>query len=367
MAKRMRISGADGQGTRHASGNAARLPIAAAYSKCRYPSLLPEPSAYQSLRPSLRGGSRSLPAVRPTPRAPAGNGNSVIVPSGVTRPSAAPFVYQTLRSGPTATFVGEPVALGIANSVISPRIVMRPTRLPLTTRPSIVPFSSTNHMLPSAPAVMSPGPELGRGKGNSVTTPAIVMRPILLAWNSENQMLPSGPAASARGPLNGVGISNSVTTPAGVMRPILPAANKPNQMLPSAPSAIARGWLSGVGMRNSVISPAGVMRAIWPERCSENQTLPSAPSAMMRGALSSVGTSNSTRPVPSGFMRPMRLPLLSVNQTVPSGASAIVVGPLAGCGSENSVTSPVAASRSLGLSQRCCAEAQPATTNVATT
>jgi hypothetical protein len=91
------------------------------------------------------------------------------------------------------------------------------------------------------------------------------------------------------------------------------------------------------------------------------------PSAMMRGALSSVGTSNSTRPVPSGFMRPMRLPLLSVNHTVPSAASAIVVGPLAGCGSENSVTLPVAVSRSFAPSQRCCAEAQPATTSVATT
>ena len=210
-----------------------------------------------------------------------------MTPSGVTRPSDAPFVYQTLRSGPTATFVGEPVALGIWNSVISPRIVMRPTRLPSTTRPSMVPFNSMNHMLPSAPAVMSPGPESGRGNANSVTTPAIVMRPILLAWNSENQMLPSGPAASARGPLNGVGISNSVMTPAGVMRPILPAANMPNQMLPSAPSAIARGWLSGVGMRNSAISPRGVMRAIWSARCSENHMLPSAPSAMMRGELSS--------------------------------------------------------------------------------
>jgi hypothetical protein len=138
-------------------------------------------------------------------------------------------------------------------------------------------------------------------------------------------------------------------------------------MLPSAPSAIARGWLSGVGIGNSAISPVGVMRAICPARCSENQMLPSAPSAMMRGELSSVGTSNSTRPEPSGFMRPMRLPLLCVNQTVPSGASEIVVGPLAGCGSVNSVTSPVAVKRSAAPSQRCgCADAQPATTNVAT-
>src|ERR1051325_6376861 len=92
---------------------------------------------------------------------------------------------------------------------------MRPTRLPSGLRPSIVPDSSTNHMCPSAPAVMSPGPEFGRGSGNSVITPAGVMRPILLVLNSENQMLPSGPAASARGPLAGVGIANSEITPPG--------------------------------------------------------------------------------------------------------------------------------------------------------
>ena len=110
---------------------------------------------------------------------------------------------------------GDPVALGIGNSVMVPSSVMRPTRLPSTWRLSARPLSSTNHMLPSAPAVMSPGPRSAPGSMNSVTVPSSVIRPILPALNSENQMLPSGPAASARGPLFGVGIANSVITPCG--------------------------------------------------------------------------------------------------------------------------------------------------------
>src|SRR6185437_16621934 len=152
-----------------------------------------------------------------------------------------PREYQTLRSGPTAMLIGEGPCAGMANSLISPRVVMRPTRLPFVTRPSMPPDSSTNHRAPSAPAVISPGPEFGRGSVYSVTWPCELMRPILLVRYSENQMAPSGPAASARGPLLGVGIGNSVMTPAGVMRPVFPAANIPNQMLPAAPVAMARG------------------------------------------------------------------------------------------------------------------------------
>ena len=82
-------------------------------------------------------------------------------------------------------------------------------------------------MCPSAPAVMSPGPALGRGSGNSVMTPAGVMRPILLALNSENQMLPSGPAARARGPLSGVGMGYSVIDALRRDLADLPAAELP--------------------------------------------------------------------------------------------------------------------------------------------
>jgi hypothetical protein len=39
--------------------------------------------------------------------------------------------------------------------VMHPSKVMRQTRLPFTTRPSIVPFNSMNHGAPSAPVVMS--------------------------------------------------------------------------------------------------------------------------------------------------------------------------------------------------------------------
>src|SRR5581483_269343 len=149
--------------------------------------------------------------------------------------------YQMLRSGPTAMLIAEAAWVGIMNSVTSPRTVMRPTRFPSVVTPSMPPESSTNQSAPSAPVVMSPGPEWGLGNGNSVILPAGVIEPTLLARYSENQILPSGPAASARGPLSGVGRANSVMTPCGVMHPILLAANMPNQMFPSAPSAIARG------------------------------------------------------------------------------------------------------------------------------
>src|SRR5262245_26901162 len=286
-----------------------------------------------------------------------------MLPSAVTRPSTAPFVNQMLRSGPTAILIGDPVRLGIGYSVIVPSIVIRPTRLPSGLRPSICPASSTNHMLPSAPAVMSPGPEFGRGRSNSVILPWGVMRPILLALNSENQMLPSGPAASARGPESGVGIGNSVISPCGVIRPIFPPANSPNQMLPSLPSAIARGMLLGVGIANSAIEPSGEIRPIRLPVCSENHMLPSAPSAMILGELIADGNGYSLRPVPSGATRPIRLPPDSVNHTVPSFASARVVGPLPGLGSGHATGRPsVEVSRSFAPSQRCSAEADATAT-----
>ena len=48
-----------------------------------------------------------------------------MTPSGVTRPSLPAFVYQMLRSGPTAMLIGEPPWLGIGNSVTLPSSVMR--------------------------------------------------------------------------------------------------------------------------------------------------------------------------------------------------------------------------------------------------
>src|SRR5688500_3778666 len=81
---------------------------------CKYPILLFCPSVNHKRSVNRTGGCRSLPAVRPTARAcPSAIGNSVISPFMVTLPSAAPLVYQTLRSGPTAILVGELPSLGI--------------------------------------------------------------------------------------------------------------------------------------------------------------------------------------------------------------------------------------------------------------
>src|SRR5262245_452467 len=80
------------------------------HRKLKYAILFAPDSATHSRLPSRRGGCRSLPAVRPVaPALGVGSGNSVITPSGVTRPTCEPFVYQTLRSGPTAILIGDPV------------------------------------------------------------------------------------------------------------------------------------------------------------------------------------------------------------------------------------------------------------------
>ena len=63
------------------------------------------------------------------------------------------------------------------------------------------------------------------GTGNSVIVPRVVIRPILLAPNSVNHRFPSGPAAMRSGVLSAVGRGNSVIVPAGVIRPILLAAS----------------------------------------------------------------------------------------------------------------------------------------------
>ena len=201
---------------------------------------------------------------------------------------------------------------------------------------------------------MSPGPEFGRGRVNSVITPCGVMRPILLALNSENQMLPSGPAASARGPLSGVGIGNSVMTPCGVMRPILPPANSPNQMLPSAPSAIARGML--FGRRDWELGD----RAVRSDAADAIAGMLGEPHVAVRAERDDPRRAAGIRqleflsPVPSGAIRPIRLPALSVNQSVPSCAMAMVVGPLPGFGNGNSVNMPsVCRLLSAAVSHRC--------------
>src|SRR5262245_35208469 len=107
------------------------------YLNSKYPMRFAPDSVNQSRVPRRAGGWRSLPAVRPVAELPSPSGNSVMTPSGVTRPRTVPLVNHTLRSGPTAMLIGEPVWLGIGNSVTTPSIVMRPTRLPSGVRLSM--------------------------------------------------------------------------------------------------------------------------------------------------------------------------------------------------------------------------------------
>src|SRR5215468_2090795 len=86
------------------------------------------------------------------------------------------------------------------------------------------------------------------GTGNSVMTPAVVIRPTRFPSVSVNHRLPSGPGAIVPGLLRGVGIGNSVRTPAEVIRPIWLPSDSTNQRLPSGPAVIPSGSLPAVGM-----------------------------------------------------------------------------------------------------------------------
>ena len=85
----------------------------------------------------------------------------VISTVGVTRATSETkaLEIQMLPSGPAAMELGEFTPL---NSVITPLGVILPN---LSTACSV------NHMLPSAPVVMSPGKEFGVGVRNSAKTP----------------------------------------------------------------------------------------------------------------------------------------------------------------------------------------------------
>src|SRR6266568_3243481 len=82
-------------------------------------------------------------------------------------------------------------------------------------RPMLLPPNSVNQRAPSGPAVMPAGSLLAVGTANSVTTPAVVMRPILSAdtADSVNQRAPSGPAVMPTGLLLAVGTANSRILP----------------------------------------------------------------------------------------------------------------------------------------------------------
>ncbi len=87
------------------------------------------------------------------------------------------------------------------------------------------PTASLNQRFPSGPGVIALGDEPAVIPVlNSVTTPAVVTRPTRLPLAPVNQRLPSGPAAMSVGAeaavvTNSVTV-NSVTTPAGEIRAI---------------------------------------------------------------------------------------------------------------------------------------------------
>src|ERR1043166_7953149 len=98
----------------------------------------------------------------------------------------------------------------------------------------LLPEFSVNQMVPSCSAIMPEGLLPAVGIANSVIVPVGVTRPSLLAAmsNSVNQIEPSGAAVMANGLLCGVGIGNSVMVPEGVMRPILLPSISVNQRSP---------------------------------------------------------------------------------------------------------------------------------------
>ena len=96
-------------------------------------------------------------------------------------------------------------------------------KLPVVeTRPILLAPSSdsVNQSAPSGPAATAAGRLAAVGIANSVMLPVIVMRPILSVACSVNHSAPSGPRAIPAGALKAVGGANSVKLPVVVIRPI---------------------------------------------------------------------------------------------------------------------------------------------------
>ena len=120
-----------------------------------------------------------------------------------------PSAIHMAPSGPAAMRASRlPRQLLSAMAVTSPAMVMRPIPLP--------PSPAGNHMAPSGPAAISLGDPNAAGIENSVMEPRVVMRPIFP--NCVNHIAPSGPAAM---PPEAFIIGYSVTTPPRVIRPML--------------------------------------------------------------------------------------------------------------------------------------------------
>src|SRR6266542_1948525 len=123
-------------------------------------------------------------------------------------------VNHRLPSGPAVMPKGTATELWVENSVITPAVVMRPTRPPTT--------FSVNHRLLSGPTTMAQGLTLAVGTGNDVTAlsraPLGLSLPMALAdWvSSVNHMLPSGPATMPAGSTQPAG--QLVLAPPGTLK-----------------------------------------------------------------------------------------------------------------------------------------------------
>src|SRR5262249_6464534 len=160
-------------------------------------------------------------------------------------------------SGPVV--ISPLLAVGIANSVTTPVIVIRPI---------LPPAPSVNHRAPSGPVVMPSGPgDPGTANSTSCKLSAVAvvgMRPIFFDVNSVNHSAPSGPVVMECKMPSAL-IGNSVMLPPVVIRPILPPASV-NHSAPSGPVVIAEGRPAGVGGMNSVYvwATAGMVSATAP-------------------------------------------------------------------------------------------------------
>ena len=262
--------------------------------------------------------SGAAPAVSPSE-------NGVTTPSGVIRASVCDrvSVTQTLPSAPAAIPVGRPFDV-VANSVTSPSALMRPTCA----------FSdSVNHIAPSGPFAMPNGTPLGvMPSVNSVISPAVVMRPTR-SLMSVNQSVPAGPLAIEYGRLSSLRPPLNVSTsPLVEMAPIAgtkmssPRSTVPvNQSRPSDPSAMPPAG-SMAPVLNLVIVPSGVILAIVLVEISTNHMLASGPAVMPSGVVAGPGPVENSVTAPSGVTRPTTSAALSVYQRLPSALAAIRFG-----------------------------------------
>src|SRR5712692_8749857 len=238
-------------------------------------------------------------------------------------------------------------------------------------RPMLFPMRSVNHMFPSGPVVIPPGPLLAVGIGPySVTAPAGVTFPILFPFCSVNHRFPSGPAAIPVGPAPVARWATSVTTPAVLIFAIVSVENSVNHNNPSGPTVIWSGPLLAVGRPNSTALPAVLIRPIWFAVDSVNHRFPSGPGVIQKGPLVDVGRANSVT-VPVGVIRPIWPPAPppwnSANQRFPSGPATIPSGTLLAVRPPNSTIVPTPAEAGIARAPKSSSAVPPRPTSPTTT